>query len=76
MLKLKRTLNITSVAVTHDMTSAFTISDRIVMIRDGGVVFSGTPDEIRETRDPYVRDFIEGNAPHDVDTQTLLRSAG
>ena len=76
MLQLKRTLNITSVAVTHDMTSAFTISDRIVMIRDGGVVYSGTPDEIRKTTDTYVRDFIEGNAPHDEDTQTLLRSAG
>ena len=76
MLKLKRTLNITSVAVTHDMSSAFTISDRIVMIRDGGVVYSGTPDEIRAARDPYVRDFIEGNAPQDEDTQTLLRSAG
>jgi len=76
MLKLKHTLNITSVAVTHDMSSAFTISDRIIMIRDGGVVYSGTPDELRQAREPFVRDFIEGNAPQDEDTQTLLRSAG
>jgi hypothetical protein len=39
-------------------------------------VYSGTPDELRQAREPFVRDFIEGNAPQDEDTQTLLRSAG
>ena len=76
ILHLKKTLNITSVVVTHDMSSAFAISDRITMIHDGRVVFTGTPDEIRASTEPRVRDFIEGNAPHQEDTETLLRSAG
>lgn len=76
ILHLKKTLNMTTVVVTHDMSSAFTISDRIVMIHGGRVVFSGTPDEVRSTREPLVRDFVEGNAPHEEDTETLLRSAG
>jgi phospholipid/cholesterol/gamma-HCH transport system ATP-binding protein len=46
------------------------------MIQDGYVIFSGTPDELLASRDPRVRDFIEGNAPVDEDTETLLRSAG
>lgn len=76
IVHLKNTLNITSVVVTHDMSSAFAISDRITMIHDGRVVFTGTPDEIRASTEPRVRDFIEGNAPHQEDTETLLRSAG
>jgi phospholipid/cholesterol/gamma-HCH transport system ATP-binding protein len=46
------------------------------MIYEGFVIFSGTPDELRASDNPRVRDFIEGNAPVDEDTETLLRSAG
>ena len=73
---LNETLDVTSVVVTHDMDTALAISDRIAMIQDGYVIFSGTPDELLASRDPRVRDFIEGNAPVDEDTETLLRSAG
>ncbi len=73
---LNETLDVTSVVVTHDMDTALAISDRIAMIQDGYVIFSGTPDELRASEDPRVRDFIEGNAPVDEDTETLLRSAG
>ena len=73
---LKETLQVTSVVVTHDMDTAIPISDRIAMIHQGDVIFSGTPDEILTTDEPRVRDFIEGNAPVDEDTETLLRSAG
>jgi phospholipid/cholesterol/gamma-HCH transport system ATP-binding protein len=69
-------LDVTSVVVTHDMDTALAISDRIAMIHEGYVIFSGTPDELRAAEDPRVRDFIEGNAPVDEDTETLLRSAG
>lgn len=69
-------LDVTSVVVTHDMDTALAISDRIAMIHEGYVIFSGTPDELRASEDPRVRDFIEGNAPVDEDTETLLRSAG
>ncbi|MGB8331052.1 MAG: ABC transporter ATP-binding protein [Polyangiales bacterium] len=73
---LNETLDVTSVVVTHDMDTALAISDRIAMIQDGFVIFSGTPDELRASEDPRVRDFIEGNAPVDEDTETLLKSAG
>jgi phospholipid/cholesterol/gamma-HCH transport system ATP-binding protein len=76
ILKLKDSLKVTSVVVTHDMASAFAVSDRIAMIHGGRVIFSGTPDEIRNSQDPHVRDFIEGNAPLQEDTETLLRVGG
>ena len=76
ILSLKDKLQVTSVAVTHDMQSAFTISDRIAMIDEGRVIFEGTPEEIRRADDPRVRDFIEGNADEDLDAETLLRRGG
>jgi phospholipid/cholesterol/gamma-HCH transport system ATP-binding protein len=69
---LARTLNVTSVVVTHDMQSAFAISDRIAMIHGGRVIFAGTPDEVRRSDDARVRAFIEGHAPEDEDTEALL----
>ena len=73
---LNETVDVTSVVVTHDIDTALAISDRIAMIQDGFVIFSGTPDELLASEDRRVRDFIEGNAPVDEDTETLLRSAG
>jgi phospholipid/cholesterol/gamma-HCH transport system ATP-binding protein len=73
---LNGTLDVTSVVVTHDMDTALAISDRIAMIQDGYAIFTGTPDELLASDDPRVRDFIEGNAPVDEDTETLLKSAG
>jgi phospholipid/cholesterol/gamma-HCH transport system ATP-binding protein len=76
MNHLKATLKVTSVVVTHDMKSAFAVSDRIAMIHAGEVIYEGTPDEIRSTSDRQVRDFVEGNAPESEDTDTLLRVSG
>lgn len=73
---LQRTLNVTSVVVTHDMHTAFSVSDRIAMIHDGCVVYEGTPEDIQQTNEPHVRDFIEGNAPQNEDTETLLQVSG
>ena len=76
ILHLNEQVDVTSVVVTHDIDTGLAISDRLAMIHEGYVIFSGTPDELRASEDPRVRDFIEGNAPVDEDTQTLLRSAG
>ncbi|MBN1653705.1 MAG: ABC transporter ATP-binding protein [Deltaproteobacteria bacterium] len=76
ILHLKKKLKVTSVVVTHDLQSAFMISDRIAMIAGGRVVFDGTPEEIQKSVDPLVRDFVRGEAPQYEDTETLLRSAG
>lgn len=59
---LQRTLDITSVAVTHDMKSAYKIGDRLAMLYDGRIVFEGTPDEVRSSRDEVVRQFVDGRA--------------
>ncbi|MGB0680249.1 MAG: ABC transporter ATP-binding protein, partial [Polyangiales bacterium] len=68
ILHLKRSLNITSIVVTHDMASAFAISDRIAMIDEGRVIFTGTPEEIRHTDHPRVRAFIAGDTAMSDDT--------
>ena len=47
---LKRTLNITSIVVTHDMASAFTISDRLAMVHRGRIIAEGTPESSRTSR--------------------------
>jgi phospholipid/cholesterol/gamma-HCH transport system ATP-binding protein len=73
---LKDTLRVTSVVVTHDMNTAFSVSDRIAMIHEGRVIFEGTPEDVRTTDNRMVRDFVEGNAPHEEDTDTLLRVSG
>jgi phospholipid/cholesterol/gamma-HCH transport system ATP-binding protein len=62
ILKLQRELTVTSIVVTHDMQSAIKIADRIVMLRQGKIVFDGTPAEIQKTTDPVVRRFVTGEA--------------
>jgi len=62
IIKLSSELKITSVVVTHDLASAYKVGHRIAMLHEGVVIFQGTPDEIRETDHPLVRQFIEGRA--------------
>jgi phospholipid/cholesterol/gamma-HCH transport system ATP-binding protein len=62
IIKLQKELGVTSIVVTHDMPSAFKIADRIAMLSDGKIVFTGTVDEVRGTDHPMVRQFIEGSA--------------
>ena len=70
--KLKKQLKLTSIVVTHDMKSAFSISDRMAMIYRGEVIATGTPEDFRASKDPRVADFITGTAPVNEDVQTLL----
>lgn len=72
---IKRALGLTSLVVTHDMGTAFTVSDRLAMIGRGRVLMEGTPDDFRRTQDPYVRDFIDGKAPEVEDVHVLLSSS-
>jgi len=60
ILDLSGKLGVTSVVVTHEMGSAFRIADRMVMLYEGRVVAEGTPEEIRSSPDPLVRQFIRG----------------
>ena len=60
VMRMSEELGVTSIVVTHDMTSAYRIADRIAMLHEGRIRQVGTPDEIRATEDPVVRGFIEG----------------
>ena len=62
IVDLRKKLGVTSVAITHDMHSAYKISDRIAMLYKGQILETGTPDQIRETTNPIVRQFITGSA--------------
>ncbi|MEW6413399.1 MAG: ABC transporter ATP-binding protein [Candidatus Zixiibacteriota bacterium] len=62
IVHLRERLKVTSVAVTHDMKSAFQIADRIVMLYKGRIEFDGTPEEIKTTDNAVVRQFIAGSA--------------
>ena len=61
-IDLTKKLQITSVVVTHDMNSVFRIADRIVMLHQGSILQIGTPEEIQNSKNPYVRQFITGEA--------------
>ena len=60
ILELHNKLKVTSIAVTHDMTSAYKIADRMAMLYKGKIIATGTPDEFKNTKDPVVRQFITG----------------
>ena len=72
---IKRALKLTSIVVTHDMGTAFAVSDRVAMLHRGRVRFCGTIDELKTSRDKFVRDFIEGRAPESEDVASLLASS-
>ena len=60
MVRTRERLGVTGIVVTHDMRSAYTVGDRIAMLSEGRVREVGTVAEIQATRDPVVRQFIEG----------------
>ncbi len=67
ILRLRRKLGVTSVVVTHDIRSAYTIADRIIMLEQGVIVAEGTPDDIKASDNLWVQNFITGHSG-DLDT--------
>jgi phospholipid/cholesterol/gamma-HCH transport system ATP-binding protein len=62
IINLKERLSITSIVVTHDMKSACKIADRILMLHKGNIIFSGTPSQTQNSKNEYVRQFVEGSS--------------
>ena len=62
ILDLQKQIKVTSIVVSHDMKSSFKIGTRIAMLHEGVVQGSGTPDEIKSSKDPYIRQFVEGSS--------------
>jgi len=73
IMDLSRTMNVTSVVVTHDLKSAFRVADRMVVLNEGQIVAEGMPHEIRGNTDSFVRRFIQG--PIEAKTAIFPRSA-
>src|SRR5918998_1366460 len=67
MIRMRTRLGVTSIVITHDMRSAYTVGNRIAMLYEGRIRQVGTVDEIQRTPDPVVRQFIEGRATLDSD---------
>lgn len=70
ILKLKQAFRMTIVLVTHELASAFLLADRLAMLDQGTILFVGTPEEIRASTIPRVRQFLDRKAdeePQDVE---------
>jgi phospholipid/cholesterol/gamma-HCH transport system ATP-binding protein len=63
--RLRRELRVTVVTITHDLSLAFRVADRIAMLRQGRIVAFGEPEVFRASPDPYVQAFLHGEVPQD-----------
>jgi phospholipid/cholesterol/gamma-HCH transport system ATP-binding protein len=62
IVQMREKLRVTSIAITHDMVSAYKIADRIAMLYEGMIIEVGTPQEIRESPNAVVQQFTQGKA--------------
>jgi phospholipid/cholesterol/gamma-HCH transport system ATP-binding protein len=76
IIRMKEDLGVTSLVITHDMKSAYAISDRIAMLFEGRVVEVGTPDEIKRTENRIVRGFVEGRPEMIEEAEAKAAAAG
>jgi phospholipid/cholesterol/gamma-HCH transport system ATP-binding protein len=76
IIRMKEDLGVTSLVITHDMKSAYAISDRIAMLFEGRVVEVGTPDEIKSTNNLIVRGFVEGRPEMIEEAEARAAAAG
>jgi phospholipid/cholesterol/gamma-HCH transport system ATP-binding protein len=76
IMRMKEDLGVTSLVITHDMKSAYAISDRIAVLYEGRVIEQGTPDQIQRTENLVVRGFVEGRPELVEEGDRLRREAG
>jgi len=60
--RLQQRFGVTSVVVTHDMKSAFDVADRIAYLHEGRIYFNGTADQLQQSNDPLIQDFLLGRS--------------
>lgn len=58
IVKLREELGVSAIVVTHDIRSALHTADRVALLHEGRLVFVGTPEEMKESEDAYVQDFL------------------
>jgi phospholipid/cholesterol/gamma-HCH transport system ATP-binding protein len=64
--RLQTHLKVTSIVVTHDMISTNHVADHVALLREGRIHFNGTLSELHSSKDPVLRDFIDGRS-HEID---------
>ncbi len=60
--RMREELEVTSIVITHDMASSYKVADRIAMLYLGKIIEIGTPEEIKNSKNPVVQQFIHGKA--------------
>ncbi len=73
IIGMREKLNITSIVITHDIKSAYKIADTIAMLYNGIIIEKGSPEEIKNTSNPVVRQFIEGSAVGPIALEGIQR---
>ncbi|NLM25058.1 MAG: ABC transporter ATP-binding protein [Firmicutes bacterium] len=63
---LNTRLNVTSVVVTHDLPGAFAIADRVALLQKGKIIFVGTVEELKNSSEQSIQDFILGNTNQEM----------
>lgn len=61
IIEIQKKLKTTSITVTHDIASAFKIGNTFAMLADGKIIFKGTEKELKENRDPRVKEFLKSS---------------
>ncbi|MCB4756033.1 MAG: ABC transporter ATP-binding protein [Elusimicrobia bacterium] len=69
IISLQKNLSVTSIVVTHDLTSAYKVSNRMAMLYQGKIVALGTPNQIKTSTDPLVKQFITGSSHGPIQMQ-------
>lgn len=62
IIRLQKRFKVTSIVITHDMSSVFKIANRVAMLKHGVISFLGTPDELRQSPNPDIQNFIGGHS--------------
>lgn len=58
IIKMQNLLNVTSIVITHDMTSVFRMADRVVMLHNGKIIKGGAPERLHEIEEPHLKFFF------------------
>ena len=74
--RLNDSLGLTSIIVSHHVHETLPICDQAVVIANGGIVFSGTPDELQASQDPLVRQFLHGQPDGPIPFDAPARNYG
>jgi phospholipid/cholesterol/gamma-HCH transport system ATP-binding protein len=69
--RLQQRLGVTSIVVTHDMKNAFHVADQIAYLHEGRIHFHGTPDELRQSSDKLLQDFLIGRSEEQLTPQAF-----